>query len=184
MYKNEFLKIIFSLPIILVVFYFTPFLGIVMLIARKFVIGSSKYPLGIILLVITGIIVLPRFIDYLINLFKIEEPSFIENIISSDIYGVLFARAKILFVIGIIAVVINSLTRKIKNTAASTIKSYFSSMQQNDPETNGGNDLLTSEKIERVKKNKLVRCPNCGASNVINGDSGKCAFCKSNLENN
>lgn len=179
MNKNEFLKLIFSLPIILVVFYFTPFLGIIMLIARKFIIGKSKYPLGIVFLVITTIIVVPKFIDYIFSLLKIDNITYINDILNSDIYPVLLSRAKLLFIIGIIILIINALSNKVRTSAINGLTSYFKSMQEND-NIFEEKDLPMSEKD---KNTNLVRCPNCGASNVIHGKMGKCAFCKSNLEN-
>lgn len=181
MRKNDLLKILFSLPVILLVFYYVPFLGIVMLIARRFVIGKSKYPLGIIFIAITTIIVIPKFIHYLCDLFKTNQLSFIEDILGSEIYPVLLSRCKLLFILGIIALVIEALSKKIKASAASSLKAYFKSMQEG--ENIFGEDNLITEEQTVDKKTSFVKCPSCGANNVIHGKTGKCAFCKSNLEN-
>ena len=179
MLKSDLLKVLFSLPIILVVFYFTPFLGIIMLIARKFIIGKSKYPIGMIFIAITTIIVIPKFINYIFGLLNINNISYIDDILNSDIYPVLLSRAKLLFILGIIALIASAISKKLRTSAINGITSYFKSMQE-DEGVFEDNDLLTNEKQE--KNTHFVKCPNCGTNNVIHGENGKCAFCKSNLE--
>ena len=181
MSKNELLKILFSLPIVLVVIYFMPFLGVVMLVARKFIVGKTKYPVGIVFITVTTIIIIPKLIENIFSLFKISQLDFIENILASDVYHILLSRCKLLFILGVIALIIEAISRKIRTSAVNSLMSYFNSMQEKD-NVFEDNDLAISENIEKPKNTSFVKCPNCGANNVIHGNTGKCSFCKSNLK--
>ena len=85
-------------------------------------------------------------------------------------------------IVGVIALVIEALSRKIRTSAANSLKAYFKSMQE-DENVYEDNTLIADEQNENIKKTSFVKCPSCGANNVIHGKTGKCAFCKSNLEN-
>lgn len=182
MNKNELLKVLLSLPVILVVMYFMPFFGIVMLIARKILGINFKYPIGITFIILTGIIVIPKFLDFIIGLLHIDNITYLDDILSSDVYKVLLERGKLLFIIGVIGLIVGALTRKVKDSAVNSLRGYFNNMQERDNNVFHENDLLMQEKQERSKNTHFVHCPHCGANNVINGSTGKCTYCKSNLE--
>lgn len=186
MTNNVFAKYLLSLPVILVVIYFMPVLGILMLIPRKILIGNTKWNTGITFVVISCILLIPKVLEYIRDTFKIESIPYLNDILENDVYSVLLSRAKLLFIIGVIFVIIGAITKKtmqgIKNTAFKGLTDYFNNLEARDAEIAEKNDLKMREKQVAAKNTHFVHCPHCGASNTIIGDTGKCSYCKQTLQ--
>ena len=60
MRNNIFLKLLSSLPVILIFLYFVPFLGICLLLMRCFVYTNKKISTPIVMIVIGGLILIPK----------------------------------------------------------------------------------------------------------------------------
>lgn len=89
MSENKFFKLLCSLPVVLIVLYFIPFLGICLILFRYYVYRGNKYYKTPALLFVCGILLLiPKLIDSIIKMLKLDniEIPYLNSIITSDIY--------------------------------------------------------------------------------------------------
>lgn len=193
MTENKILKILCSLPIILLALYFIKFLGIILIILRCFVYKDKKLLQTSIILMLLGIVLLlPNIFNYILGLFNNSIP-FIKQIIESDIYSKLLVFAKFLLILSVILIIISfivkNMVEKVKNVGnefnnkfKTSAKEYIDEMERKEAEISRQNDLEIKLKQETAKNTHVVYCPNCGADNIIVGNHGKCKYCRSVLK--
>ncbi len=186
MEQSIFVKYLFSLPVILVVMYFMPVIGLFMLIPRKILLDRSKYNTGVVFIVTFCIILIPKLLEYIRDTFKIENIPYLNDILTNDVYKVLLSRSKFLFIVGLILVITGLIVKKatsgIKENMFKGLTDYINNIEARDAEIAEKNDLKMREKRENAKNTHFVHCPHCGASNTIVGDTGKCSYCKQTLK--
>ena len=187
---KTFLKIICSIPVLLVVLYFLPPLGIFMLIGRYFVYDSRHYYRAPISLFIIGaIILIPRGLELLNSNFNLSLsiPNF-NYIVQPETYQKFVDFAKSLIIISVIFLVVSYILKfianKISGTIGQVLKAYFSKEMETEAKIRQENDLKLKEKaIESKQKTPhVVKCPNCGKANSIVGTVGKCKACRNHIE--
>lgn len=175
MRSNIFLKLLSSLPVILIFLYFVPFLGICLLLIRCFVYTNKKISTPIVMIVIGGLILIPKGL----SLLKI-------NILTNDILkwynSDLLKYSKLLLTVGIIFLLISCITNNIFNKFVSFITSYINSHEKREREISEKNDLLMKEKQEKAKNTKVVYCPYCGADNMLTEKVGTCKYCRRKIQ--
>lgn len=187
---NKFLKILCSLPIILIVLYFIPFLGICLILFRYYVYRSRKkyYSTPIYLLVCGLLILIPQAINSIIKMLNINsiEIPYLNTIITSDIYVKLISYSKLLITISIIFLILSFIFRNVFNKVSSklnsSIKNYMEQDLKKDYEIRKENDLKMQEKREKAVNTHVVRCPYCGSDNMLTQQTGTCKFCRKNIE--
>ena len=181
MRDNFILKILSNIFVILIALYFSKILGVCLIILRCFV--NKKKNISIYLLV-TGILVfIPKILSYIINMFKITIP-YLNDIANSNIYNDKFINyGEFLLILGIIIILITIIVSKINNKITNSIKSYINESEKKDMEIAAKNDLIMKEKIEKALNTRYVKCPTCGADNIISSKIGKCKYCRSALSN-
>lgn len=180
MNQNVLLKLLSSLPAIFIFLYFIPFLGICLLILRLFT--NSKKKQTIISLIVLGILsFIPKFINSLFNLIKLNVP-YLNDLVSSDIYNQLFGYGKFVLTIGIIAYILNILLNKLFNKTGNYLKSYITNQEKKNYEISKQNDMEIKEKQLKAQNTHVVRCSKCGATNMITSSTGKCQYCRNDLE--
>ena len=187
---KTFLKVLCSVPVILVVLYFLPPLGIFMLIGRYFVYSSRHYYRAPISLFIIGLILLiPRGLQLLNDNFSINfNIPFIAEILELEVYPKLIEFAKSLIIISVIFLVVSCIVKfvasKLSNSIGKVLNAYFSKEMETEAKIRQENDLKLKEKaIESKQKTPhVVKCPNCGKSNSIIGTVGKCKSCRNHIE--
>ena len=183
-----FIKLLFSIPIILIVMYYLPFLGICLLICRFFTNRKIKKYKTSIILVITGLIILiPQLVNSIIKTFKLDVGiPYLSDIINSDLYPKLLKYSKLLITVGIIftiiSVVANKVFNNISNQLNNGIKTYIEKDIQKDQEIRKENDLIMQEKREKALNTHSVRCPYCGSDNLLTSQTGTCKFCRKTIE--
>lgn len=171
MLKSNFLKILGSLPVILLALYFSKILGIVLIVIRCISYKNKKLlTTSIELLIISLILFLPRILEIFKN------SNLINEIIASNFYIKLAGFSKSMLIISMVLLFIACILTYILNRFQ---KSNSSLSQKVKNYVNDINNLQTGE---LNKTGVVVKCRNCGANNVINKKTAKCKFCKSIIE--
>ncbi|MBR1377176.1 MAG: hypothetical protein IJ565_05165 [Bacilli bacterium] len=175
---NKFLKLLCSIPVILIVMYFLPFLGICLLLFRYYVYRGRKiYKAPIWMIIISLILLIPYIANYVSGIIQIKIP-YIDIIMTSNIYTKLLSYSKFLFTVGIIFIIVSSIVSNIVSKLSSKINSGVKEYMRQDAEIREKNDLKIKEKQERAKTTHAVKCSKCGGDNIIYEDVGVCKFCR------
>ena len=189
MKNNTFIKLICSIPVILVLLYFVPFLGVCLILFRYYVHRESRFKTSILLLICGFLILIPKIVDSIIRMFNLKniEIPYLNSLIDSDIYIKLLSFSKLLIIVSIICVIISyifsNIFNKVSNKIDTGIKDYIKQDLQKDYEIRKENDMKMQEKRERAKNTHVVRCPYCGSNNVLTEKTGTCSFCRRTIEN-
>jgi hypothetical protein len=181
---NHILKILFSLPIIIVVGYFLPFIGVCLIIMRYFVYSRKKYFSTSVGLIIIGVLILiPISIKKVLELVPIKSVNipYLDMIISSDIYPNLLNYSKFLISVGIVFLIISLALRKLIDKISNYLKTFISAREQIDAENRSKNDIEMKIKQEKAKNTQVVHCPHCGADNILTESGTNCKYCRRSL---
>lgn len=184
MRENKFLQVLCSLPIILIVLYFIPFLGVCLILFRYYVYRARKYYSTPIMLVVLGLILtIPKLIDSILKAFnsKINIP-YLDTIINSDTYLKLLNYSKLLITVGIIFIMLCFIFKSLYVRLSSKVKNFVDEQQKKDYEISQKNNLIIKERQERAKNTHVVYCPHCGADNMLFEKTGVCKFCRRQIE--
>ncbi len=183
MRNNLFIRLLCSIPVILIFLYFLPFLGICLILLRYYVYSyRSKIFLPILLICLGLLIVLPSGIIKLSSIFNFK---LLDNfkIFDSKIYSInLVNYSKLLITVGVIFLVLFSLFSSIFNKLELFISSYISEREKKDFEIRKENDMKMQEKREALKNTQVVHCPYCGADNMLTSNIGTCKYCRRRIE--
>lgn len=189
MSENKFFKLLCSLPVVLIVLYFIPFLGICLILFRYYVYRGNKYIKTPALLLVCGILLLiPKLTDSIIKMLKLDNVEFpyLNSIITSDIYTKLLSYSKLLVTVGIIFLILSFIFRnvfnKLSNKVNSGIRNYMEQDLKKDYEIRKENDMKMQEKREKAKNTHVVHCPYCGSDNMLTEQTGTCKFCRRKIE--
>lgn len=182
MNSNRLLKIICSLPVIVIISYFIPFLGVCLIITHFFVYNNQKdYFMPLSLIGIGILILIPKIITMIIK--KGIKIPYLQTITNSEIYPELIKYSKFLISVGIIFLILASLFKNAVNKVTNFIRSYFSNRDRIASEVSQKNDLEIKIKQEKAKNTNVVICSNCGADNILAEATGICKYCRSSLDN-
>lgn len=187
---NNLLKALLSLPVVLVVLYFLPVLGVIMLIARYFVYGSRHYYRGpIIILIFSLLLLVPRGLELAMTNFGFNfSIPYLNDILSSTIYPKLVDYAQNIFIIStiflIVSAIIKAISSKLSGNISRVLREYFSAKQASEAKAFQENDLKLKEKVieSQQKTPHVVKCPHCGKTNSITGTVGQCKSCRNPIE--
>lgn len=188
MINNKIIKILCSIPIILIVLYFVPFLGICLTLFRCFVYRNEKQYKTPIIIIVCGILLLiPKLINIILKSLKLSiKIPYLDTIISSNIYPKLLSYSKTLIIIGILFIILSYIFRNIfnnvKNKLNTGLQNYIEKEEKKDYEIRQKNDLIMQEKREKAKNTHVIKCPHCGASNILTEQTGTCKYCRKDLE--
>lgn len=182
MRDNIFLRLLTSIPIILIFLYFIPFLGICLIILRQFIYNNKKRISTPIILIIFGILILvPIGLNLIFNLIKFDKTviPYFNEIINSQIYTTnLIKYSKLLITTGIVLLIISFIINSIYQKLENNLKTYISNQEKKDAEISKKNDLIMKEKREKAKNTHVVHCPYCGSDNMLTEQTGTCKFCR------
>ncbi len=183
MMTNKIMKILTSLPIVLLFLYFIPFLGVILLLARLMVY-KGKIKSSFILIGLGIIILIPNILESILKLFNvnIESIPILYNIVYFDFYNQeLIGYGKLLLTVGIIFLILSYIANMIFAKMANKLKDYLEKEEAIQREEIAKNDLIMQEKREKAKNTHVVKCPYCGADNMLTSKSGKCKYCRRNI---
>lgn len=182
----KFLRILTSIPVILIVLYYFKVLGVFLILVRFITYrGSKKISLPILLFGIGIIILIPRIIVEMLKLiqFDVAKIPVLNDIVTSEIYDVnLMGYSKALIIIGVVIAAL-SYAAKIAmqhaiNKLTGGLTSYFEAEEKQEREIAEKNDMIMREKQEKAKNTHAVTCPYCGADNMITSEIGTCKYCR------
>lgn len=187
MRNNLFIRFLCSIPVILVLLYFIPFLGICLILFRYYVYRNKKIYLTSIYLLISGLIVLiPKLVNFILNRLNIKNISYLNTFFASKFYKSLVPYSKLLITLGIISLILSVIFKniydKLKSKVNNTINSYVKESAKNDAIISEKNDLLMKEKREKALNTHVVKCPYCGSNNMLVQQTGICSYCRKPLE--
>lgn len=184
MKHNIFVKLLVSIPVILVTLFYSPFLGIILILFRYYVHSNKKFYQTPLMLLLTSLIIwLPKIIEFVIEYGKINiEIPYIYQIMDTKIYPELLVFSKTLITIGIILFIVSYILKNIFTSLYNKLMRLVEYEQIKDYEISKKNDMAIKEKQLRAKNTKVVKCPNCGASNTITSTTGKCKYCRSSIK--
>ena len=189
MSENKFFKLLCSLPVVLIVLYFVPFLGICLILFRYYVYRENKcYKTPALLLVCGILLLIPKLIDSIIKILKLDniEIPYLNSIITSDIYTKLLSYSKLLVTVGIIFLILSFIFRNVFNKLSSKlnseIRNYMEQDLKKEYEIRKENDMKMQEKREKAKNTHVVHCPYCGSDNMLTEQTGTCKFCRRKIE--
>ena len=191
MRNNIFIKLLCSIPIILLMLYFIPFLGICLILFRLFVYSDKKKNTKSIIILIIGILcLLPKGVSLLSNAinFDITKIPYLKDILASDYYNIkILEYSKLLITVGIIFIIItyifNMIFSKVSSKLNNGIRNYINETQKRDAEISRKNYMEIKIKQEKAKNTSYVECPNCGSDNLLGEKYGTCKYCRSKLVN-
>jgi len=182
MKNNIIVKLLCSISVILVVTYFIPFLGIILILFRFFVYPKKHYTTAITLVLCGLLILLPKIVNYILELAKINTKIlYLGEILNSSIYPKLVSLSKLLIIVGVILLIISYISKMLGEKLGNAVGNYFKEEQRKDYEISEKNDLKMKEKQEIAKNTHFVKCPNCGGDNTVIGNVGKCKFCRKDI---
>lgn len=191
MKDNFSIGLLCSLPIILILLYFIPFLGVCLIIFRFIIYYNDKRRISLpYYLVSTGLIILiPKILRFIFEKFEYSANNipYFNKIVDSELYRVDFVSyAKLLITVGIVFLIISSIVSvvvdKVKTSVTNAAKSYISNQEKRNDEISRKNDLIMKEKREIAKNTQVVICPYCGADNMFTSKSGTCKYCRRKIE--
>ena len=183
MKENLIIKILVSIPVVLVFLYFIPFLGICLLLFRFFVYGGRKNILTTAVLAGFGFLIL---IPKMLLLLKIDisKIAYLGKFVNSNLYKVDFIKySKFLITLGIVFLILTVVFNRLFTKFGSLLGNYIKEIEKQDREIREENNLKIQEKQEKAKHTSYVRCPYCGSDNLLTERTGVCKFCRRTIEN-
>ena len=185
---NTLISFLCSLPIILLLLYFIPFVGVCLILFRLFIYKNNKQYILIYLIVIGLLLLIPDLILRVVNLFKIniEAIPHLEIIITTLNHEKLVGYGKFIIIVGIILLIIytiiSTIVRKITNTGRKVLFASMMMKREQEAKISKQNDMEMKVKREKAKNTHVVYCPSCGADNILSENVGTCKYCRSQLE--
>ena len=186
MKNNLLFKILASLPIILLMLYFIPFLGIILILFRFFVYSNKKISTSIYITLVGILLLIPKIIYFILGIFKIDINTipYLQDVLNSDLYNINFINySKLLICIGIIFLIISFALTAIFNKLNIGILNYISKQEKMDTKISRENDMKIKIKQEKAKNTSYVKCPYCGSDNLLSEKFGICQYCRRKIEN-
>ena len=189
--NNKIIKILCSLPVIFIFLYFIPFVGICLILLRAFIYKKkNKISTPIILIGVGILIYIPKILNSLLKLFKIEINNipYLKDILTSNLYNQNFLDySKYLITAGvillIISVILKNIIQKVENKIDTSMQNYIKQSVKQDAEISKQNDMEIKLKQQKAKNTSYVKCPSCGSDNLLSEKFGTCKYCRSSLEN-
>lgn len=146
---NKLLRFFCSLPVVLVITYFIPFLGVFLLICRLYVYREIKcYKTWILMFLFAIIIALPKFVSYILitfNLTNINIP-YLSEINISDVYLRLMEYSKMIVIISVVFFVLTLILKNVLKNLIYKINSSIIESERKHANIIKENDLIMREK--------------------------------------
>ena len=168
---NIIVKIITSLPVILICLYFMPILGIILSIYKTLVFKNKRTSFTISLTII-GILL------FIFDKYDLQEYVTYINLFDYDI----LTYSKRLIILGVVLLLISHLLKIIASKVTNKIFNYINKTEQLNYEVSKKNNMEIKEKQEKAKNTHYVKCKSCGADNLVSSKTQKCKFCRKNLK--
>lgn len=177
---NWLVKLLCSIPVILLMLYYIPFLGVFLLLVRYFIIKKSPFFAPIVIIIVGLLLLVPECLALVIDIMNItsDKTHYILEFVSSPLYSNLLFYTKILLPTGIVFLLIAFISRKAYNGVKNNIISYFRHQMEQENEISQKNDMILKEKRIKAMNTHVVKCPNCGSDNILTEEVGVCKYCR------
>ena len=184
-------KILCSLPVILLFLYFIPFIGVCLIILRGVFYSYERsfnnekhFSLSSMFITIGLVLFIPNIMDQILKYITVENTSFLflHDFVSSTMYGKLFSYGQLLFCLGILSFIISYIFKHFSVKLSYYLKSYILNQEKKMMDVSKTNDMEMKLKQERATHTHVVFCPSCGADNILTEKVGKCKYCRTYLE--
>ena len=184
MKENMLIKLLCSIPVILIVLYFIPVLGFILMLVRFIFVKKTGYKFSIMLIILGLVLMIPQALAEIFRIASFNTPfsELVLKVVNYDFYTKMMSYGKTLIIIGIISILVLFVVRKIMNKTKSVISEKINQYETKEAEIREKNDLKIKEKQEAAKNTHFITCPTCGASNVIQSNIGTCKYCRNPLE--
>ena len=188
MIENKFLKVLCSIPIIIIFLYFIPFLGVCLIIFRYIIYRNIKlFSTPIYLLIIGFVLLIPKAMLLLLTTFKLMiKTPYLEKIVSSNYYIKIISLSRLLIILGVVFIIVSYIVKlayeKLRFKLTNKVQTLMQNDLQKDYEIRKENDLRMQEKREKAKNTCVIYCPYCGADNLLTEQTGTCNFCRRKIE--
>lgn len=184
MKKDIFLKVVCSLPMLLICLYFLPFLGICLLIVR-YIISHNNRKLPYILLFVGILLMIPKLFNIVLDVvhYDIANIPYFNDILTNKFYDKdCLNYSKFLITIGFLILIVKHLIKMILGKLGTRVSNYISEQEKKEQEIFQKNDLIMKEKREKLKNTHVVYCSYCGAENMLSEQMGTCKYCRRTIE--
>ncbi len=182
MKNNMFLKLLCSIPVILITLYFVPFLGICLMVFRYYVYRNNK-KISITLVICGLLLVVPKLFYFIIDTFNIDIViPYLNDFVVSDVYTKLLSYSKLLIIVGVISYILSYIFTILGSKLGNEVSKYMKQELNKDYEIRKENDMKMQEKREKAKNTHVVKCPYCGSDNMLTEQTGTCKFCRRKIE--
>lgn len=186
--KTSFLfKLLSNIVVILIMLYFTPFFGVCLIVLRCFMSDNRKRSLTPLYIMGVGLLILfPKVLYLVFDLVKLDlnKVPYINDILHSEVYNTeLLNYSKRLMCVGIIFLMISFILDNLSSRLNGKIRDYICEAQRRQAEILKQNDMEIKIKQEKAKNTSYVKCPSCGADNLLGEKFGTCEYCRGKIEN-
>ena len=178
--NNQVLKLIFSLPVVLLLLYLFPVLGVFFAIGHLFYHKKAYYYLPRLFLSIGIILCLPKILEIVSQKFSFTIAS-LSELLEMPIYSQMYSYGELLVILGVILLVLSELFNVLARLGRNSLIDYIKGQELETAKLTAKNELKMKEKIEKSKNSHVVICPYCGADNLIYGNSGTCKYCRKKI---
>ncbi len=183
---NFIIKVLVSYPVILIVLYFIPFIGVCLLLFRMFIYNRKRVRDLLFIIGVGVLILIPKIVNYILGVisYDIDNISYLSDIVNSDLYNVDFiGYSKFLIGLGIILLIVSYVVNIIFRKFNNSLVSYIKNIENRDREIASQNDMKMRIKRERAVNTSYVKCPYCGSDNLVSDKFGVCKYCRRKIEN-
>lgn len=180
MRRNNLINLLTNFFVILIGFYISVPLGILLVILR-FSFGNKRNDNIAGYFFTVALFVLFFQIFNFISINDTVDNIFLD-ILESDLYNILYSANTKIFIVGILLLIITIVKEKISNSIVGSVKSYVKKSQADNYKIKKENDLQIKLKQERAKNNEVIKCPYCGADNIVSEKVCKCKYCRRSLQ--
>lgn len=181
--NNRFVRLLSSMPIVLLALYYLPFIGVCLLILRYFVVSNRKRTSTPVILIVIGILILLPKISYaVLEMLKLDINTipYLNEIINMELYNTKFMDySEFLITIGIIDFIITYALKRFSNRISREIRKT----QKAGYEISKKNDMEIKMKRERARNTDFVKCKHCGGDNILTEKVGSCKYCRRKIVN-
>ena len=177
---NAFFKLITCLPVTLIVLYFYPFIGVLLILLRCYVYRNlGNFNTATNLLSVGLIVLIPKFMGIAIKKFNLPKVAILNKLLDHQIYINIASYGTFLIILSLVAFVIpfivNIVLSKIKEDKANKEKMQQIAQQPQVEE-------IKEEPQEQTAGTYVVHCPQCGTNTIFTTKSGTCPSCGTHIE--
>ena len=168
---NIIVKIITSLPVILICLNIIPILGIILSIYKTLVFKNKRTSFTISLIII-GILL------FIFDKYDLQEYVTYINLFDYNI----LTYSKRLIILGVVLLLVSHLLKMIASKVTNKLFNYINKIEQMDYEVSKKTTQEIKIKQEKAKNTRYVKCKSCGADNLVSSKTQKCKYCRKHLK--